>query len=84
MGFDNLRDGTKRLIRIVREGSTVSGVGATAKKKVELDMNGYMSAISWGDRAGNMTATISVQCFYDATAGYDLKATVVNELQTLA
>jgi hypothetical protein len=84
MGFDNLRAGTKRLIRIQREGAVVTGVGATAKKKVEIDMHGYMSAISWGDRAGNMTATISLQAFYDAAAGFDLKATVINELATLA
>jgi len=70
-----------RYIRLEREGSTIA---TTYKKKATIDMAGYWSAISWGDREGNITATFSLSCFYDSTIGADLKATIINALSTLA
>lgn len=84
--FANLRAaaGAQRLIRLEREGTQIPTAGGTAKKRLRVDMNGYWSGISWGDREGNITATFGLQCFYDATSGYSLRAEVVNALASLA
>lgn len=82
-GFKDYRDGDELFFRLVREGTTIDSVAAT-KKKLQIDMAGFPSSISFGDRDGNMTITVGVNCAYNADLAYDLKATIVNALQTLA
>lgn len=81
--FANYRSATpvQRKIRLEREG-TVIGVGPT-KKKAVLDLYGYWSSISFGDREGNLTATFGFAGFYDATAANVIKLEVTNALSTL-
>ena len=81
IGFSKLRSGTALYLRLEREGSTIA---TTYKKKLTIDCAAYVSSITFGDREGNMTATVGFNCFYDATLGFDLKATVINALSTLA
>lgn len=81
IGWSKLRNGSQLFLRLEREGSTIA---TTYKKKLTLDMSAYVSGISFGDRDGNMTATITFNCGYDATLGYDFKATVINALSSLA
>jgi hypothetical protein len=73
---------TLRKLRIEREGSQIHGTIVT-NKKATVDMFGYWRSIGFGDREGNLTATFGLQGFYNATAGYDVKATVVNDLASL-
>lgn len=70
----------QRLIRIEREGTTISGA---VKKKATIDLAGYYSSFAEGDREGNMIATFGVSGYFDQTLGYDCSATVVNALATL-
>lgn len=81
LGWSKLRAGSPVYIRLEREGTTIA---TTYKKKLTIDLAAYVSQISFGDREGNMTSTLQFQCFYDATLGFDLKATVINALATLA
>lgn len=71
---------SKRYVRLEREGSTIH---TTVKKRARLNMIGYWSAISWGDREGNIIATFGLSCFYDTTAGYAFSPVIVNALATL-
>lgn len=73
---------TEVFIRLEREGTQIHGTSVT-NKRIRLDMNGYWSTISWGDREGNIIATFGFSAYYNATSGYDLKAEVVNALSTL-
>lgn len=82
-GFKNYRDGQELFVRLLREGSTIDSVAAT-KKSLTLDMAGFISSISFGDRDGNMTITVGMNCAYNADLAYDFKAVVKNALQTLA
>ncbi len=72
----------QRKVRLERVGSNI-GSTPTTDKKLTIDLYGYWSAISWGDREGNVIATFGLTGFYDATAGHTFKATVVNSLTTL-
>lgn len=81
IGWSKLRAGSAIYLRLEREGSTIA---TTYKKKLTIDMAAYISSISFGDREGNMTATVGFNAFYDSTLGFDFKATVINALSTLA
>ena len=51
---------------------------------VEFDMYGPWDALSWGEREGtNRTITLSLLSQYDATAGYDWRARVQSDRDTL-
>lgn len=81
--FSNYRATTpvQRKIRLKREGSVI-GAGPTVKSAT-LDLYGYWSSISFGDREGNMTATFGLAGYYDATAANMIKLDIVNGLSTL-
>lgn len=84
-GFKDYRDGTELFVRLLREGTTIDATATPAtKKKLQLDMAGFISSISFGDRDGNMTVTVGMNLAYNADLAYDLKATVKNALSTLA
>ena len=76
-----LEAGTALLVRLQREGSTIA---TTYKKRLQFDLAAYVSSISFGDREGNMTATLGLQGYYDSTFGSDIKVNIVNALATLA
>lgn len=78
--FANLRNatGVKRYVRIERTGTQLVAGPPAVTKKATIDMIGYLTSISWGDRDGAMTATYGISGFYDAVAGFDAKITVVN------
>ena len=80
IGFSKLRSGNTLYLRLEREGTTIA---TTYKKKLTIDCAALISSISFGDREGNMTATIGFNCFYDSTLGFDFKATVINALSSL-
>lgn len=82
-GFKDYRDGDEMFIRLLREGTVIDSV-ANTKKSLQIDMAGFISSISFGDRDGNMTVTMGVNCAYNADLAYDLKVTIKNALQTLA
>lgn len=89
--FANLRatsQPVQRLIRLEREGSQIHPVSSTpalpaTNKRARIDLMGYWSGWSEGDRNGNMIATYNLMAFYDAVAGYDARFEVVNALATL-
>lgn len=71
----------QRLVRLKREGAAITG--GTAKNTATLDLYGYWSSISFGDREGNMTATFGLAGYYDATAATMIKLDVINSLSSL-
>lgn len=75
----------ERLIRIKREGSVVhdGGAGPDVRKSAELDIAGYWSSWSPGDREGNKIMTLGLAAYFDSVLGYDFAARVVNDLVTL-
>jgi hypothetical protein len=77
---------TERLIRIHQDGSQIhSGSPApTQNKSMEIDLYGYWSSWSRGDREGNLTATFGLMGFYDTTAAKTMSLVVNNALATLA
>lgn len=73
------RAGTKRLIRIEREGSTIH---STVKNRVRIDIpDAYWLTPSEDTRENNMTLTFGFRA-YTGTAGYPAKVDVVNTVQT--
>lgn len=72
----------QRLIRLVQEGTQI-GAGP-AKNKLQVDLYGYWSSWSRGDREGNLTATFGLMGFYDTTATKTIQVDVTNSLSTLA
>ena len=71
----------QRLIRLKREGTAIAG--GTAVKTAIVDLYGYWSSISFGDREGNLTATFGFAGFYDSTAATMIRVEVINALTTL-
>lgn len=71
----------QRLIRLKREGTAIAG--GTAVNTAIVDLYGYWSSISFGDREGNLTATFGFAGFYDATAANVMRLEVINSLSTL-
>lgn len=82
--FANYRNtnAVERKIRIEREGSQIHGTSVT-NKRVRVDTYGYWRSIGFGDRDGNLTATMGLQGFYDSGASADARVEVVNALVTL-
>ena len=80
--FAKYRNATsqQRLIRLEREGSTISGA---VKKRARIDLYGYWNSWSRGDREGNLTATFGFAGFYDATAARLIEVAIVNGLTAL-
>jgi hypothetical protein len=68
-------DPVERFVRIEREGATIHGA---VKKRARIDMNGFYMSWAPGDREGNLTMTMGLACYYNATAGYSLAIEVVN------
>jgi len=73
------RSGARRMIRIVREGSTIHDA---VKNKVTIDIpDAYWLTPSDDTRESNMTATYGFRA-YTGTDGYPAKITVINTVQT--
>lgn len=72
----------QRLIRLERQSAAV--IHTTVYKRMRLDMYGYWSSWSEGDRQGNMTCTFGFQGFYDITAAKTFSFACVNALSSLA
>lgn len=70
----------ERFIRVEREGAIIHDA---VKSRVRLDLNGYWSSLEQGYRNNNRILTLGLGARYNATAGYDLRAEVVNTLATL-
>jgi hypothetical protein len=85
--FANYRstNGVERLIRIRQDGSQIhSGSPApTQNKYMELDLYGYWSSFSRGDREGNLTASFGLMGFYDSVAAKTISLAINNGLATL-
>lgn len=75
----------ERQIRIHQDGSQVHSGSppATQNKYLNIDLYGYWSSWSRGDRSGNLTATMGLMGFYDATATKTLQLDVNSALATL-
>lgn len=74
------RAGTKRLIRIERDGSVIH---TTVKNRVRIDIpDAYWLTPSEDARENNMTLTFGFRA-YTGSAGYPAKVEVVNGVQTL-
>lgn len=84
--FAKYRAGTQRLIRIYQEGATIhaGSPAATAKKYMKIDLYGYYSSWARNDREGNLTMTLGIMGFYDATATKSFSIDVNNALSSLA
>ena len=70
----------ERFIRFESEGTIIH---TTEPKRATIDLNGYWTQISQGDREGNLTATFGIAAFYNASSGYSLSAEIVNALSAL-
>jgi hypothetical protein len=73
----------QRKIRLERVGSQIHATPAVDTKKITLDLYGYWSSFTEGDREGNITATFGLSGYYDTTAATDLKIVVQNALASL-
>lgn len=82
--FDNFLSTTpvERLIRLEREGTQIHG-SSVVKKRLRVDVAGYWSSWSRGDREGNLIATFGFNSAFNATLATDIKIEVVNALVTL-
>jgi hypothetical protein len=70
----------ERFVRLEREGSIIHDA---ITKRLRVDLNGYWSGFSRGDREGNLTATFTLQAGYNVTTATDLEIEVVNDLASL-
>ena len=75
-------EAVQRLIRLRREGATA--IHTTVFPSIELDIAGYWSSWSPGDREGNKIATFGLMAFVDDVLGYDFAARVVNDQATVS
>jgi hypothetical protein len=78
--FAKMRAGADRFIRLESEGSIIHDA---IKNRARVDMNGPWTTIAWGNREGNIIATFGLAGYYNPTAGYSLRAEVVNSLALL-
>lgn len=77
--FANYRAGdppVQRAIRLSRAGSAIAGMGDT--HLLQVDLFGFWSAVSTGDREGNKTITLTLEAGHDVTAATDSTFTVIN------
>lgn len=79
--FAKMRAGTQRFVRILATGSQINDDPTLST--AQIDMNGYWNTISWGNREGNIIATFGLAAYYNASSAYDLKLTVINDIETL-
>lgn len=82
--FANYRSATpvQRLIRLERKGSLIHATPDTYKSAI-IDLAGYWSTWSPGDREGNMIATFGLAAYKNASLGYSSHIEVTNALSTL-
>lgn len=73
-------DPVLRKVRLEREGSVVHDA---VTKLFQLDMAGYWSSWSRGDRDGNLTATFALSGYFDIDSNMMFGVTFVNALSTL-
>lgn len=79
--FSRYRNGTAIKLKLARYGTAIAGTSPSVSKSLALDVpNAYITGISWGDRDGNITATISFQAYHDSTYGAPFALQVVNGL----
>jgi hypothetical protein len=71
----------ERKIQIVRSGSVLNGVN---NKKAQIDAYGYWRSIGFGDREGNLTATMGLQGFYNVAAATDVQVVSINGIALLS
>lgn len=81
--FANYRATTpvQRAVRLRREGTEIGATGEN--RALEIDLFGYWSAVSTGDREGNKTITLSLQAGHDATEATDSRFTITNDQAAL-
>jgi hypothetical protein len=72
--------GVRRFVRIEREGSIIH---TTVKKRVRIDMHGFWTTFSPGDRNGNKIYTLNLSTRLDPTSAYKLSMAIHNALTTL-
>lgn len=72
----------ERLIRLQSVGTQIHGT-SVVNKTMTLDLWGYWSSWSRGDRDGNLTATFGFSSFYNITAAKMVQLAVINSLITL-
>lgn len=63
-------------LRIERDGTIIHDA---VKNRIRMDLFGYFSSWSPGDREGNLTATMGIAGYYDPVSGFDFKMEVVND-----
>lgn len=78
--FAKMRSGADRFIRFEQIGAIIHDA---VTSKIQLDINGPWSTISWGNREGNIIATFGLAGYYNVTTASSFKAVVVNSLVTL-
>jgi hypothetical protein len=66
----------QRAVRLAQQGSDIS---TDLPKELQIDVLGYWSAVSFGDREGNKTITYSLNAGYDAIEAFDATFKIVNE-----
>lgn len=81
--FEKYRSTTpvQRAIRLSRDGSEIA---TGENRNLTLDLLGYWSAVSFGNREGNKTITLSLQAGYDASEAYDAKFAITNDQAAIA
>lgn len=78
--FAKMRSGADRFVRFEQTGAIIHDA---IPSKIQLDINGPWSTISWGNREGNIIATFGLSGYYNVTNAFTFKAVVVNSLSTL-
>lgn len=77
--FALLRAGTARKLLLYRDGVGITGSTGPVPHQMFIGIpQAQFTGISWGDREGNMTATISFDAYYDGTLGAPFFLYLVN------
>jgi hypothetical protein len=71
-----------RMIRLERDGTQIHG-SPNVNKRLRVDMYGYWSSWTRGNRDTNLTATFGFAGYVDGTANKSFEISVVNALATL-
>lgn len=69
----------ERIIRLESEGSIIHGA---VRKRLRLDIYGYWSSFSQGERAQSKTMTMNLAGYHNVAAGTTFSVSVVNALAT--
>lgn len=70
----------QRLVRIAREGAVIHD---DVKELAQIDLYGYWESWTEQEREGNMTATMGLAAYVDASEAVEAVFTVINDVETL-